>query len=126
MNTNSFVFRPSGESSHSSCQAFILPVTLPFQSWNLKLVQISDGSNAVCVHCLNTSLFSLSKPVIQILNSRKILLYSCPIILIAKDVKRLDQINYNDPLWINDYCQISDYWFLDDQAPNLFEAAKIL
>lgn len=48
------------------------------------------------------------------------------LMLIHDDAKELKQIIYNDPLWINDYSQISEYWILDEQAPSLFEAAKLI
>ncbi len=46
--------------------------------------------------------------------------------LIPEDAKELKQINYEDPLWINDYCQISEKWYINEQATNIFEAAKLI
>ncbi len=45
--------------------------------------------------------------------------------LIPDDADILEQIDLEDPLWINDFSQLSDYWFIDENASNLFEAAKM-
>ena len=47
------------------------------------------------------------------------------LMLIPENAKELKQIVYDDPLWINDYSLLSEYWHIDEQAPSIFEAAKI-
>jgi hypothetical protein len=35
--------------------------------------------------------------------------------LIPKDADVIDNIDYEDSLWINDFCSISEYWYVDNE-----------
>ena len=42
------------------------------------------------------------------------------------EANTLSEVNFNDPKWIKDYIDSCEYWVLDEGAPNLFEAAKMI
>ena len=46
--------------------------------------------------------------------------------LIPKDAKVLDVINYKDSQWIHDFCQISDFWHINEDATDIFQAAEMI
>ncbi|MCG3257991.1 MAG: hypothetical protein KAU62_17930 [Candidatus Heimdallarchaeota archaeon] len=45
--------------------------------------------------------------------------------LIPNNAKVLDVIDYRDPQWIHDFCQISDFWYLNEEASDIFLAAEM-
>ncbi len=46
--------------------------------------------------------------------------------LLHPEATSLHEINFNDPQWIKDYIESCGFWKLDEEAPNLFEAAKMI